>query len=298
MSEVKNDSDIEEEEEEDPYDIWVDDTPIIPSTEDEYFSLPRDARHTLQQHFKHNPDARPQWYMSLIEQLSKPGGITIQFKEHTDDTCIFMNEAHKITLGDMRICINQLLMDSLQCDPPPLTPLTQFEMNQNFSFQVTQPPHIYAFHELSPPEKITLARIWLHTCKGYPGPPLPEWLVARTPNAPYKPFAEETIPYVKYRRIMEYTGQTAAKYVAVKNPTATGCSICLKDFEDQSNCVLINTCKHMYHLDCLAEWYISLYTMNLSEDLTCPLCRKKQTIHHDDKQRTIHFKQVSQSAAD
>lgn len=43
------------------------------------------------------------------------------------------------------------------------------------------------------------------------------------------------------------------------------CSICLQEFEPEEQCVLVPSCQHCFHDECLAEW--------LSTKSTCPYCR-------------------------
>jgi hypothetical protein len=73
---------------------------------------------------------------------------------------------------------------------------------------------------------------------------------------------EETkLEYVKYG---DMDDNYCARNSIIK---ATDCTICLDDFEKDSN-VLITKCKHLFHKDCCDTW-LKNYSVK------CPICKSK-----------------------
>ena len=67
-------------------------------------------------------------------------------------------------------------------------------------------------------------------------------------------------------RTNDYVSFKKLKYCNIDSSKLdTSCSICLVDFEDESN-ISLTDCDHIFHMDCITEW--SRYKKD------CPVCRK------------------------
>uniref|UniRef100_A0A6C0IXQ9 RING-type domain-containing protein n=1 Tax=viral metagenome TaxID=1070528 RepID=A0A6C0IXQ9_9ZZZZ len=103
-----------------------------------------------------------------------------------------------------------------------------------------------------------------------------------------KIFKLVTCFYCKSRKIIEYRIDTydfSVKNCKIINPNFTDieleldetCSICLENLinidepKQQTDILVINKCKHKFHVDCIYPWFNSKYIQH--KDLDCPLCR-------------------------
>lgn len=51
------------------------------------------------------------------------------------------------------------------------------------------------------------------------------------------------------------------------------CPICLEELYNTKNILIIKNCKHIFHIDCVYEWFNNNYKE--TKQINCPLCRKK-----------------------
>ncbi|XP_021894663.1 RING-H2 finger protein ATL73-like [Carica papaya] len=48
--------------------------------------------------------------------------------------------------------------------------------------------------------------------------------------------------------------------------SCSGCVVCLEEFGEKEICAVLPVCRHVYHPDCLQQWFL--------RQSTCPLCRR------------------------
>ena len=64
-------------------------------------------------------------------------------------------------------------------------------------------------------------------------------------------------------QIREATRETTFNNIV--RPINLECSICQETFTDTSNVIMINHCKHIFHRNCIHEWFV--------RNSNCPVCR-------------------------
>ncbi|KAL2481007.1 RING-H2 finger protein ATL8 [Abeliophyllum distichum] len=56
-------------------------------------------------------------------------------------------------------------------------------------------------------------------------------------------------------------------YTASSFPNTNDCAICLESFVEEDECRSLQTCKHLFHTECMDNW--------VERKLTCPICRTR-----------------------
>jgi len=70
----------------------------------------------------------------------------------------------------------------------------------------------------------------------------------------------------KQRRVL-YEKYTKSKVYQKNNFKGTTCNICLEDFQNTDNIMILKKCNHYYHVDCIEKWLTD-------SSNKCPICKK------------------------
>ena len=77
----------------------------------------------------------------------------------------------------------------------------------------------------------------------------------------------KSFPYIKEEEVKEHhPSEEAIEEPHPSEEESKECSICLIDFENNDDVVLLN-CKHLFHYSCIVEW--------AHHKKDCPNCREK-----------------------